>query len=100
MATTAIKSEIFTWSGKDQNGRESKGEIHASSQAMAHISTLQHLEEQLFQILLDSGIMNNNEIVSRYTMQTYALPLPVSQSVHYTSVREKRNSTARIHYTQ
>ena len=35
MATTAIKSELFTWSGKDQNGRQSKGEIHASSQAMA-----------------------------------------------------------------
>jgi type IV pilus assembly protein PilC len=35
MATTAIKSELFTWSGKDQNGLESKGEIHASSQAMA-----------------------------------------------------------------
>jgi type IV pilus assembly protein PilC len=35
MATTAIKSELFTWSGKDRNGLESKGEIHASSQAMA-----------------------------------------------------------------
>ena len=35
MATTAIKSELFTWSGKDQNGRQSNGEIHASSQAMA-----------------------------------------------------------------
>ena len=35
MATTAIKTDIFTWSGKDKNGRETKGEIHAASQAMA-----------------------------------------------------------------
>lgn len=35
MATTAVKNDIFTWSGKDKNGRESKGEIHATSQAMA-----------------------------------------------------------------
>ena len=35
MATTAIKNELFTWSGKDKNGRQGKGEIHATSQAMA-----------------------------------------------------------------
>jgi type IV pilus assembly protein PilC len=35
MATTAVKTDIFTWSGKDKNGRETKGEIHAPSQAMA-----------------------------------------------------------------
>mgnify|MGYP001826184491 CR=1 FL=1 len=35
MATTAVKTDIFSWSGKDKNGRETKGEIHASSQAMA-----------------------------------------------------------------
>ena len=35
MATTAVKTDIFTWSGKDKNGRETKGEIHAASQAMA-----------------------------------------------------------------
>ena len=35
MATTAVKNDLFTWSGKDKTGRQSKGEIHASSQAMA-----------------------------------------------------------------
>ena len=35
MATTAAKTDIFTWSGKDKSGRDSKGEIHASSSAMA-----------------------------------------------------------------
>ncbi|MFT4520370.1 MAG: type IV pilus assembly protein PilC [Halioglobus sp.] len=32
---TAIRSDIFTWSGTDKTGRSSKGEIHAVSQAMA-----------------------------------------------------------------
>lgn len=35
MATSAIKNDIFTWSGIDKAGRQSKGEIHAVSQAMA-----------------------------------------------------------------
>jgi type IV pilus assembly protein PilC len=35
MATSAIKNEIFTWSGTDKAGRTSKGEIEAASQAMA-----------------------------------------------------------------
>jgi type IV pilus assembly protein PilC len=35
MATSAIKSDIFTWSGTDKTGRSSKGEIQAVSQAMA-----------------------------------------------------------------
>lgn len=35
MATSAIKNDIFTWSGIDKAGRSSKGEIHAVSQAMA-----------------------------------------------------------------
>ncbi len=35
MATSAIRSNIFTWSGKDKTGRASKGEISAVSQAMA-----------------------------------------------------------------
>lgn len=35
MATSAIKNDIFTWSGIDKAGRASKGEIHAVSQAMA-----------------------------------------------------------------
>jgi len=35
MATSAVKNDIFIWAGKDKNGRETKGEIHASSQAMA-----------------------------------------------------------------
>jgi len=35
MATSAIKNDIFTWSGIDKSGRNSKGEIHAVSQAMA-----------------------------------------------------------------
>lgn len=35
MATSAIKNEIFTWSGTDKAGRTSKGEIEATSQAMA-----------------------------------------------------------------
>lgn len=35
MATSAIKNDIFTWSGIDKAGRNSKGEIHAVSQAMA-----------------------------------------------------------------
>ncbi|MDA8961912.1 type II secretion system F family protein [Congregibacter sp.] len=34
MATTAT-SELFTWSGTDKNGRQTKGEINAPSQAMA-----------------------------------------------------------------
>ncbi|MCX2977279.1 type II secretion system F family protein [Candidatus Marimicrobium litorale] len=35
MATTAIKSDIFLWSGTDKTGRQSKGEIEAASQPMA-----------------------------------------------------------------
>jgi len=35
MATTAIKSDIFLWSGTDKTGRQTKGEIEAASQAMA-----------------------------------------------------------------
>ena len=35
MATSAVKNDLFIWAGKDKNGRETKGEIHASSQAMA-----------------------------------------------------------------
>ena len=35
MATTTIKSDIFTWNGTDNTGRSSKGEIEAASQAMA-----------------------------------------------------------------
>jgi len=35
MATTAIKSDIFLWSGTDKTGRQSKGEIEAASQSMA-----------------------------------------------------------------
>jgi len=35
MATSAIKNEIFTWSGTDKAGRTSKGEIEAVTQAMA-----------------------------------------------------------------
>ena len=35
MATSAIKIDIFTWSGTDKTGRSSKGEIQAASQAMA-----------------------------------------------------------------
>ena len=35
MATTATSGDIFTWSGTDQTGRSTKGEIHAVSQAMA-----------------------------------------------------------------
>ena len=34
MATTAT-SELFLWSGTDKNGRQTKGEINAASQAMA-----------------------------------------------------------------
>ena len=34
MATTAT-SELFVWSGTDKNGRQTKGEINAASQAMA-----------------------------------------------------------------
>jgi type IV pilus assembly protein PilC len=34
MATTAT-SELFIWSGTDKNGRQTKGEINAASQAMA-----------------------------------------------------------------
>ncbi|MFN2289532.1 MAG: type II secretion system F family protein [Chromatocurvus sp.] len=34
MATTAT-SDLFTWNGTDKNGRQTKGEINASSQAMA-----------------------------------------------------------------
>ena len=35
MATTTIKSDIFTWNGTDKTGRSSKGEIEAASQAVA-----------------------------------------------------------------
>ena len=35
MATSAIKNNIFTWSGTDNTGRSSKGEIQAATQAMA-----------------------------------------------------------------
>ena len=35
MATSAIKNDIFTWSGTDKSGHTSKGEIEAASQAMA-----------------------------------------------------------------
>jgi type IV pilus assembly protein PilC len=35
MATTAARGDIFTWSGKDKNGRDSKGEISATSQSLA-----------------------------------------------------------------
>ena len=35
MATTAAKGNIFTWTGKDKNGRDSRGEITAASQSMA-----------------------------------------------------------------
>ena len=35
MATSAIKYDIFTWSGTDKTGTTSKGEIEAASQAMA-----------------------------------------------------------------
>lgn len=35
MATSAIRSDIFTWSGTDKTGRPSKGEIEAVSPAMA-----------------------------------------------------------------
>ena len=34
MASTAT-SDLFTWNGTDKNGRQTKGEINASSQAMA-----------------------------------------------------------------
>jgi len=35
MATSAIRSSVFLWSGTDKSGRSSKGEIQAASQAMA-----------------------------------------------------------------
>jgi type IV pilus assembly protein PilC len=35
MATSAIRNDIFTWSGTDKAGHPSKGEIEAISQAMA-----------------------------------------------------------------
>lgn len=35
MATSALRNDIFTWSGTDKAGRSSKGEIEAASQAMA-----------------------------------------------------------------
>jgi type IV pilus assembly protein PilC len=35
MATSAIKNNIFTWSGTDNTGRSTKGEIQAATQAMA-----------------------------------------------------------------
>lgn len=35
MATSAIRNDIFQWSGTDKSGRNSKGEIQAASQAMA-----------------------------------------------------------------
>ena len=35
MATNAVKAHTFSYSGTDRNGRSSKGEIEAVSQAMA-----------------------------------------------------------------
>jgi len=35
MATSAIRGDVFLWSGTDKAGRASKGEIQAASQAMA-----------------------------------------------------------------
>ena len=35
MATSAIKNDVFTWSGTDKSGHPTKGEIEASNQAMA-----------------------------------------------------------------
>jgi type IV pilus assembly protein PilC len=35
MATAATKTDLFIWAGTDKNGRQSKGEIQAASQAMA-----------------------------------------------------------------
>ena len=35
MATSATRSDLFTWSGTDKAGRNTKGEIHATSSAMA-----------------------------------------------------------------
>ena len=35
MAASAIRSDVFTWSGTDKSGRPGKGEIMAISQAMA-----------------------------------------------------------------
>ncbi|MEP6389313.1 MAG: type II secretion system F family protein [Halioglobus sp.] len=35
MATSAVGGDIFTWVGIDKNGRQSKGEITANSQALA-----------------------------------------------------------------
>jgi type IV pilus assembly protein PilC len=35
MATSTIKTDIFTWSGTDRAGNTNKGEIEAASQAMA-----------------------------------------------------------------
>ncbi len=35
MATSAVRGNIFLWSGTDKAGRPSKGEIHATTQAMA-----------------------------------------------------------------
>lgn len=35
MATSATRSNLFTWSGTDKAGRTTKGEIHATSSAMA-----------------------------------------------------------------
>jgi type IV pilus assembly protein PilC len=35
MATSAIRGEVFLWSGTDKTGHSSKGEINAASQAMA-----------------------------------------------------------------
>ena len=35
MAASAIRTDIFTWSGTDKSGRPGKGEITAISQAMA-----------------------------------------------------------------
>ncbi|SRR6056297_690614 len=35
MATSAVRGNVFLWSGTDKAGRPSKGEIHATTQAMA-----------------------------------------------------------------
>ncbi|MDX1734209.1 MAG: type II secretion system F family protein [Halioglobus sp.] len=35
MATSALRGEVFIWSGTDRSGQQSKGEIQAASQAMA-----------------------------------------------------------------
>jgi type IV pilus assembly protein PilC len=35
MASSATRSDLFTWNGTDKSGRTAKGEIHAASSAMA-----------------------------------------------------------------